>query len=84
MPVELPEEATDEERAASSKEREHDILCKNYILNGLEDDFYDCYADNKNTAMMIWDALQMKYDTDKVIAKKYIYCQPLPMLLDGG
>ncbi|CAL1359920.1 unnamed protein product [Linum trigynum] len=26
MPVELPEEATDEERAASAKEREHDFL----------------------------------------------------------
>ncbi|CAL1371463.1 unnamed protein product [Linum trigynum] len=57
MPVELPEEATDDERVASAKEREHEFLCKNYILNDLADDLYDYYADNKNTAMMIWDAL---------------------------
>ncbi|CAL1353482.1 unnamed protein product [Linum trigynum] len=71
MPVEQPEEATDEERATSAKEREHDFLWKNYILNGLADDLYDYYADNKNIAMMVWDALQKKYDTDEVGAKKY-------------
>ncbi|CAL1388160.1 unnamed protein product [Linum trigynum] len=71
MPVELPEEATDEERAASAREREHDFLCKNYILNGLADDLYDYYANSKNTAMMVWDALQKKYDTEEAGAKKY-------------
>ncbi|CAL1369645.1 unnamed protein product [Linum trigynum] len=72
MPVELPEEATDEERVVSAKEREHDFLCKNYILSGMAEDLYDYYADNKNTAMMIWNALQKKYDTEEAGAKKYV------------
>ncbi|CAL1411486.1 unnamed protein product [Linum trigynum] len=53
MPVELPEEATDEERDASVEAREDDFLCKNYILKGLADDLYDYYADKKKTAMIV-------------------------------
>ncbi|CAL1387964.1 unnamed protein product [Linum trigynum] len=53
MPVELLEEVIDEEMAASAKERDHDFLCKGYILNGLVDDLYDYYANKKNTTMMV-------------------------------
>ncbi|XP_060961376.1 uncharacterized protein LOC133031750 [Cannabis sativa] len=50
---------------------ENDFLCKNYILNGLSDNFYDYYNSDK-IAKEIWDALQKKYDTKEAGTKKYV------------
>ncbi|CAL1411438.1 unnamed protein product [Linum trigynum] len=84
MPVELNEEATDAERDVAAKVKEEDFLCKNYILNGLSDDLYDYYADQKNTTMMVWDALQKKYDMEEAGAKKYVVSRYLCyQMVDG-
>ncbi|CAJ2630366.1 unnamed protein product, partial [Trifolium pratense] len=50
--------------------KEHDYLCKNYIINGLADDLYDYYR-SYNTAKDVWEALTKKYDTEEAGAKKY-------------
>lgn len=49
---------------------EKDILCKNFILNGLTDNLYDYYSTMK-IAKEVWDALQKKYDTKEAGSKKY-------------
>ncbi|CAJ2644652.1 unnamed protein product [Trifolium pratense] len=51
--------------------KEHDYLCKNYIINGLADDLYDYYR-SYNTAKDVWEALTKKYDTEEAGAKKYV------------
>ncbi|CAJ2638556.1 unnamed protein product [Trifolium pratense] len=48
----------------------HDYVCKNYIINGLEDDLYDYYR-TYSTARDVWEALSKKYDTEEAGVKKY-------------
>lgn len=73
LPVEV-ETATPEEKDKTAKEillwKEHDYLCKNFILNGLADDLYDYYS-SCNSARDVWNALKKKYDTEEAGAKKY-------------
>ena len=52
----LPTELTETQTKEHATWVENDFLCKNYILNGLFDDLYDYYSDNKTTKE-IWDAL---------------------------
>ncbi|CAJ2648645.1 unnamed protein product [Trifolium pratense] len=49
---------------------DNDYVCKNYIINGLEDDLYDYYR-TYNTANDVWEALSKKYDTEEAGVKKY-------------
>ncbi|GAU11010.1 hypothetical protein TSUD_113030 [Trifolium subterraneum] len=49
---------------------DNDYICKNYIINGLEDDLYDYYR-TYETASDVWEALSKKYDTEEAGAKKY-------------
>ncbi|GAU50989.1 hypothetical protein TSUD_185580 [Trifolium subterraneum] len=49
---------------------DNDYVCKNYIINGLEDDLYDYYR-TYDTANDVWEALSKKYDTEEAAAKKY-------------
>ncbi|KAH0655699.1 hypothetical protein KY285_030581 [Solanum tuberosum] len=48
-----------------------DFLCKNYILNGLDDDLYIVYS-NMKTCKDLWDALEKKYKTENARLKKFI------------
>lgn len=61
---------TEEQAKAIDDWTEKDFLCKNFILNGLNDELYDYYS-SLTTAKDVWDALQKKYDTEEAGSKKY-------------
>ena len=46
---------------------ENDFICKNLILNGLPDDYYNTISTSKD----VCDALQKKYDTEQARSKMY-------------
>ena len=48
-----------------------DFLCRNYILNCLENNLYDIYSSYK-TAKEVWEMLEKKYKTEDVGAKKFV------------
>ena len=47
------------------------FLCRNYILNRLDDTLYDIYS-SCNSAKELWDSLEKKYETKDVGAKKFV------------
>ncbi|XP_073129089.1 uncharacterized protein [Henckelia pumila] len=49
----------------------NDFLCRNYILNGLENTFYSVYSATK-TAKELWESLEKKYKTEDVGTKKFV------------
>ncbi|KAI3471415.1 hypothetical protein Pfo_030779 [Paulownia fortunei] len=48
-----------------------DFLCRNYILNGLDNILYNVYSLVKTTKEL-WDSLEKKYKTEDVGLKKFI------------
>ena len=48
-----------------------DFLCRNYILNRLENNLYDIYSSYK-TAKEVWEMLENKYKTENAGAKKFV------------
>ena len=48
-----------------------DFLCRNYILNRLENNLYDSYSSCK-TAQEVWEMLEKKYKTKDARAKKFV------------
>ena len=47
------------------------FLCRNYILNGLDNILYNVYSPIK-TAKELWESLEKKYKTDDVGSKKFV------------
>ncbi|XP_022870066.1 uncharacterized protein LOC111389376 [Olea europaea var. sylvestris] len=48
-----------------------DILCKNYIINVLDNTLYGVYS-SKESAKELWDSLKTKYKTENAGTKKFI------------
>ncbi|KAI3437279.1 uncharacterized protein J3R85_005525 [Psidium guajava] len=48
-----------------------DFLCRNYILNGLDNTLYNVYSSLK-TAKELWDSLDKKYKTKDARLRKFI------------
>ncbi|XP_040367275.1 uncharacterized protein LOC121050607 [Rosa chinensis] len=48
-----------------------EFLCRNYILNGLDDTLYDVYW-SYTTAKELWNSLEKKYKVDDAGSKKFI------------
>ena len=48
-----------------------DFLCRNYILNRLDDTLYGIYS-SCNFAKELWDSLEKKYKTEDSSAKKFV------------
>ncbi|KAK2997238.1 hypothetical protein RJ639_025529 [Escallonia herrerae] len=48
-----------------------DFLCKNYILNGLDNALYNVYSPMVN-AKVLWESLERKYKTEDAGSKKFV------------
>ncbi|KAK3003965.1 hypothetical protein RJ639_020236 [Escallonia herrerae] len=48
-----------------------DLLCKNYILNGLDNALYKVYSPMVN-AKALWESLEKKYKTEDAGSKKFV------------
>ncbi|CAL8091268.1 unnamed protein product [Prunus armeniaca] len=70
-PVSNKDPATKETVAAIDAWTQSDFLCRNYILNGLDDALYDVYAAFK-TAREVWESLEKKYKTEDAGSKKFV------------
>ena len=63
---------TDKEKLAAVDAWNHsNFLCRNYVLNGLENTLYNVYSPLK-TAKELWDSLDKKYKTEGARLKKFI------------
>ncbi|XP_073019279.1 uncharacterized protein [Primulina eburnea] len=58
-------------KAALDAWNQSDFLCKNYVLNGLDNAFYNVYCQVK-TAKELWDMLDKKYSMENAGLKKFI------------
>uniref|UniRef100_A0A2N9G5F0 CCHC-type domain-containing protein n=1 Tax=Fagus sylvatica TaxID=28930 RepID=A0A2N9G5F0_FAGSY len=68
----LNENESDKQVVAAIDAWKHaDFLCKNYILNGLDNTLYNVYSQIK-TARELWDSLDKKYKTEDAGTKKFI------------
>ncbi|XXG72461.1 hypothetical protein AAC387_Pa07g1553 [Persea americana] len=63
---------TDKQVVATVEAGKHaDFLCRNYIINGLDDTLYNAYCSWK-TAKELWDSLDKKYKTEDAGMKKFV------------
>ncbi|KAL0307597.1 UNVERIFIED_CONTAM: hypothetical protein Sangu_3020700 [Sesamum angustifolium] len=60
-----------QKRAAMDVWGHGDFLCRNYILNGLNDTLYNMYS-SATIARAIWESLEKKYKTEDAGLKKFI------------
>ena len=68
----LKEGETDKQLVAAVEAWKHaDFLCRNYILNGLDNTLYNVYCSLK-TAKELWDSLDKKYKTEDAGMKKFV------------
>ena len=68
----LKENQMDRQVVAAMEAWKHaDFLCKNYILNGLDNTQYNVYSSIK-TSKELWDSLEKKYKTIDAGTKKFI------------
>ncbi|XXG82530.1 hypothetical protein AAC387_Pa10g0455 [Persea americana] len=68
----LKEGDTDKQAVAAVEAWKHaDFLCRNYILNGLDNTLYNVYCSLK-TAKELWDSLEKKYKTEDAGMTKFV------------
>ena len=68
----LKEDETDRQVVAVVDAWKHaDFLCRNYILNGLDNTLYNVYSPIK-TAKELWESLEKKYKTEDAGSKKFV------------
>ncbi|KZV14258.1 hypothetical protein F511_44012, partial [Dorcoceras hygrometricum] len=60
-----------EKRAAFEAWGHGDFLCRNYVLNGLDNSLYNVYSP-MTTAKLLWESLEKKYKTEGAVLKKFI------------
>ena len=68
----LKEDETDKQVVAAVEAWKHaDFLCRNYLLNGLDNTLYNVYC-AFNTARELWESLDKKYKTEDAGLKKFV------------
>ncbi|XP_057793010.1 uncharacterized protein LOC131009612 [Salvia miltiorrhiza] len=71
-PPTVGEDETDSQlRIAYDAWHHSDFLCRNYILNGLDNTLYNVYSSAK-TSKELWDSLETKYKAEDAGLKKFI------------
>ncbi|XP_075478941.1 uncharacterized protein LOC142519801 [Primulina tabacum] len=70
-PVIAADDTDTQRRSALDAWNHNDFLCRNYILNGLDDTLYSVYC-SVNTAKELWDSLEKKYKTEDAGIKKFV------------
>ncbi|XP_073138139.1 uncharacterized protein [Henckelia pumila] len=70
-PVVVDGDSDTQRRTAVDAWNHNDFLCRNYILNGLDDTLYSVYSSVK-TAKELWDSLEKKYKTEDAGIKKFV------------
>ena len=68
----LKENETNRQVVAAVEAWKHaDFLCRNYLLNGLDNTLYNVYC-TFNTARELWESLDKKYKTEDAGLKKFV------------
>ena len=68
----LKEDETDRKVVAAVEAWKHaNFLCRNYLLNGLDNTLYNLYC-AFNTARELWESLDKKYKTEDAGLKKFV------------
>ena len=68
----MKENETDRQLVAAVEAWKHaDFLCRNYLLNGLDNTLYNVYC-AFNTARELWESLDKKYKTEDAGLKKFV------------
>ena len=68
----LKENETDKQVVAAVEAWKHaDFLCRNYLLNGLDNTLYNVYY-AFNSARELWESLDKKYKTEDAGLKKFV------------
>ena len=68
----LKENETDRQAIATVEAWKHaDFLCRNYLLNGLNNTLYNVYC-AFNTVRELWESLDKKYKTEDAGLKKFV------------
>ena len=68
----LKENEADRQVVAAVEAWKHaDFLCRNYLLNGLDNTLYNVYC-AFNTARELWESLDKKYKTEDAGLKKFV------------
>ena len=68
----LKEDETDRQVVAAVDAWKHaDFLCRNYVLNGLDNTLYNVYSPIK-TVKELWESLEKKYKTEDAGSKKFV------------
>lgn len=70
-PVVAEGDTDTQRRTAYDAWNNDDFLCRNYILNGLDDTLYNVYCSVK-TSKELWDSLDKKYKTEDAGIKKFV------------
>ncbi|KAK3021093.1 hypothetical protein RJ639_046114 [Escallonia herrerae] len=68
---EIPDNDSDETKAARKKREEDELVCRGHILNALSDRLYDLFTSSK-CPKEIWKALENKYNNEKQGADKFL------------
>ncbi|XP_073120646.1 uncharacterized protein [Henckelia pumila] len=70
-PVVIEGDSDTQRRTAVDAWNHIDFLCRNYILNDLDDTLYSVYSSVK-TAKELWDSLKNKYKTEDADINKFV------------
>ncbi|XP_058219546.1 uncharacterized protein LOC131330068 [Rhododendron vialii] len=70
-PVIAEDDPDTQKRIDVARWKEHDYMCKNYILNALDDSLYSVYGEAPS-AKELWESLDRKYKIEGAGSKKFV------------